>query len=689
VRQSLDAGLKTGKQKTDLAIQAPAAKLATGNPQSRYSAGVLTQEGVDWVIPDDSCPCSSSRLRSFCEEKVRYVDLSADPNNPLSAQGVICVHDCEEPSPWVRAALRERTGRIELEKREEALLTELGTSWECLHAVYEIGKASGCNRTTTHLLEVMVEQIRNQHPELKALVWLLEDENFVPVTSGSVSAHLFQSIAKDSLLGLIKENRSRIEEDPGAEVSLTRDLMLDRATSFALIPLSNAAEYFGMLQVWREGENPEFNSPLIRFLEALASHVTLSLENMRMRQEWLATEKIKHELSIGSEIQQRLLLASPPKQMPGLQIAVASLPSRQIGGDFVDFSQNGEGSLDLILGDVMGKGVPAALLAAAIKEEFQRARGNLVSSSELVPRPEAITNEAHRRLGTQLEDLECFATASFARFDVQSQTVAVVDCGHPKALHWRKRSGICEQIEGNNLPLGINPGEVYQQVSASFLPDDVFLFYTDGFSDARNSSGEFFGEQRLKGLLKKHHYLHPSKIIREIRRELAEFAGSQCFDDDVTCVVVKIGDSASICPLVRIEEELTSDIKDLGKIRALVDRICAPTPNIPEETRHHLEIGLTEALSNVIRHSYHRNPLYPISVHGENSGSQVRFRIYHWGESFIPEQEPRLDLSQESGFGLYLIAKTFDQTNYSTDEYGRTCIRLEKNLKGHNHEETK
>jgi sigma-B regulation protein RsbU (phosphoserine phosphatase) len=686
MRQDWKTDLNTPDQETGLIDQTSGAALVTGDTQVDHSTGLLAPKGIEWVVPNDLSRCSHSDSGSFFTEEVPCLDLTDASNNPLSTQGVICAEDSEESSSWYRTALRERAYRVRLERREEALLNELGISWECLHAVYEIGRASGCEQTSAELFEVIVEQIRNLHPELKVVVWLLDDECFRPATTAGVSAQEFLPLARNSLAGLGIDGRSRIGKFPGEEANLSRGLMLEQATLYALIPLTNTGRNFGFLQVWREGELPEFNSPLTRFLEAMAAHAVLSLENIRMRQEWLATDRLKHELSIGSEIQQRLLLSSPPKELSGLQLALASLPSRQIGGDFVDFVRNGDKSLDLIVGDVMGKGVPAALLAAAVKEEFQRARVRLVSSSNPVLRPDTITNEAHQSLGCQLVDLETFASACFARIDVESHTLTLVDCGHPKTLHWRSQRNECETIAGVNVPLGIKLGEVYQLVSVSFQPDDVFIFYSDGVTDARNSSGELFGERRLKALLRKSHRLHPSRIIQQIRSELTEFVDSQCLEDDWTCVVVKIADPISQCPFLRIEEELSSDINELGEIRAIVRRICVPTPEIPDLTRHHLEIGLTEVLSNVIRHSYHQSPDYPITVHAENSGSQLLFRIYHWGESFIPEEEPRLDLSMDSGFGRYLIARIFDQTTYTTDEYGRTCIRLEKNLKGDNYE---
>jgi phosphoserine phosphatase RsbU/P len=253
-------------------------------------------------------------------------------------------------------------------------------------------------------------------------------------------------------------------------------------------------------------------------------------------------EARRREVEVGAKIQQTLLLGRPPGDLLGVQVAALTIPSQQIDGDFYDFYKHNDSCLDVVVGDVMGKGVPAALLGAAIKSHFLRALNQLIASVDRgqLPQPEEIVTLVHSDITRQFIGLESFATLCYARFDLENRQVAVVDCGHTKTVHFRHHTGTCEMLRGAHAPLGVSEQEIYTQVAFPFATGDFFVFYSDGVTEAQNEVGEFFGTNRLVELIQANSRLTPEEVVDRVRQAVIAFSHAEAFADDVTCVAVKI-----------------------------------------------------------------------------------------------------------------------------------------------------
>ena len=151
-----------------------------------------------------------------------------------------------------------------------------------------------------------------------------------------------------------------------------------------------------------------------------------------------------------------LLLTQPPTDVPGLQVAALTIPSQRIDGDFYDFFRHENQCLDVIVADVMGKGIPAALVAAATKSNFLEALCHLtaMSRSGQLPEPKEIVTLAHADMVRQLIDLESFVTLIYARFDLGRRQLDLVDCGHTGMMVVRARTGACEIAARRQSPAG-------------------------------------------------------------------------------------------------------------------------------------------------------------------------------------------------------------------------------------------
>jgi phosphoserine phosphatase RsbU/P len=402
----------------------------------------------------------------------------------------------------------------------------------------------------------------------------------------------------------------------------------------------------------------------------------------RKQAEEQAARAREQEAEIGSKIQQTLLLDQPPNDFPGARVAALTIPSEWISGDFYDFFRHVDKCLDVIVGDVMGKGIPAALLGAASKSTFIQALSEITALSDrgTLPKPEEIVTLAHAKMVRQLISLESFVTVSYARFDLERCQVELVDCGHMPVIHYRHRTGTCATLKGSHVPLGVSEGEIYEQITEPFEPDDVFVFYSDGITEAQNSSGEFFGISRLAECVRLNNRLDAWQLITKIRTSVVAFSNSETFADDLTCVVIKIEERK--LPLARSEIEIPSDLGELARARAFVWEFCQGIPGgaLSEDGTEKLDLAVNEALSNIMNHAYRGRTDQRIQIGAEAWPDCVILRLHHLGEPFDPSAVPPpvFNGSRENGFGVYMIRQLVDEVRYLRDERGRNCVLLVK-----------
>lgn len=287
-----------------------------------------------------------------------------------------------------------------------------------------------------------------------------------------------------------------------------------------------------------------FNPEEIRqFARALLHQWNLEQEKARVDRE--LAEARAAELDTAARIQRRLLLGRPPAETGALSISHLAIPSQWVAGDFYDFIPQGDAVMDVIVGDVMGKGVPAALVGAAVKAALLRAMTDeRVAQCAKRPSPAAILARVRTALIHQLEAMETFATLCYVRFDTAAQSLTLVDCGHVRPLHVGADGAGPTAMEGSNLPLGFPELGPFQEVTAPFTPGDLLLVYSDGLTEAANAVGELFGEKRLKASIQRHRECSPADLIAAVRRDIESFSGRTDFRDDFSMVAVRAVASA-------------------------------------------------------------------------------------------------------------------------------------------------
>jgi serine phosphatase RsbU (regulator of sigma subunit)/anti-sigma regulatory factor (Ser/Thr protein kinase) len=380
------------------------------------------------------------------------------------------------------------------------------------------------------------------------------------------------------------------------------------------------------------------------------------------------------ELSFGFQIQQTLLLGHVPTRFGSIDLAVHVEPSAGIDGDFYEFTPQEDGSFDLAIGDVMGKGVPAALIGAGVKKVL----GKVTQTFHFAPiDPEEIVNSVHGQLFDQLLDLDSFVTFAYFRFDPTRNRLTFVDAGHTKAI--LNRGAESRLLEGPNLPLGVRGDEVYLQSKVEWRHGDAVLLYSDGLSEAMNPNGEMFGTARLSRLLADlNGERAPACIIAEaVRAEIRAFLDGQRPGDDSTCIVV--GFPAGKRAHAQVQLRWKPD--ELARMRAELGRI-ATGAGLSDDAVQALVLAASETGANIIRHV--PQPLPGATIHvavlARPEGMEVVF--HYLGQAFEqPGDDPDFSGKREHGFGLFIVRNSVDDVSYDSLSHGVFRIRLLKRAK--------
>ena len=287
-------------------------------------------------------------------------------------------------------------------------------------------------------------------------------------------------------------------------------------------------------------ESPEldaFSKRDVEILSLLASQAAVAIENARLYEQVRAIqERLEKEVRFAKRVQAALLPAGPPKRLKGVEMAASFASARELGGDFHDYLAPESNTLVVAVGDVSGKGVPAALYSAFAAELV---RGRTFRRRYLPERStpagvlSSVNTILHQR---QLEEYYC--TLCYALFDLKRRLVTLANSGLPYPI--RCSADGCAQIELPGVPLGSFDGTVYDEVSYALHAGDVFVFCTDGVFEAMTAEGEEFTAARLIEVVGRSRDLPARGIVEAIFAAVAEWRGDAPPNDDMTAVAVRI-----------------------------------------------------------------------------------------------------------------------------------------------------
>jgi len=301
-----------------------------------------------------------------------------------------------------------------------------------------------------------------------------------------------------------------------------------RTRSEMVAPIISNEEVIGVFDLESDELNAYANDDL-EVLMLLASQVAIIIEKVMLHDQLIEKQRLETQLEVARQVQLELLPARDP-QVEGFDISAYNFPTEEVSGDYYDWVQIYDDQIGIVIADVSGKGVPAALLMAFL-------RASLRAASHIGYAPQVSMSKVNYLLWESIERNQ-FVTAFYGILDTTNRTLAYSNAGHnPPMLidvdgtaHFEERGGV---------PLGMFRDSRYYEYYATIAPGQILVLYTDGVTEATNPSGEEYGRDRLAEAVRNVRDLPAREMIDVLHRDLIQWTDGQGAGDDVTFFILK------------------------------------------------------------------------------------------------------------------------------------------------------
>jgi sigma-B regulation protein RsbU (phosphoserine phosphatase) len=295
------------------------------------------------------------------------------------------------------------------------------------------------------------------------------------------------------------------------------------------VPLIYKDKVIGVLDLEHTKKN-FFTDDHRRTVTTLAAQVAIAVENAQLYERVAEQERrLERDLALARELQFRLLPAAAPT-LENLEIAATFVPARAIGGDLYDFLNYSLSRAAIVIGDVSGKGAPAAIYAALVN-------GILRSHAPIEPAPAEMLSAINFSLGERRIEAQ-FVSIIYAVWDDTRRTLQVANSGLPRPVYMH--DGKMEIIEATGLPLGLFDDAEYDEFTFRASPGDLFVFFSDGILDARNRDGQLFGRTGTERVIRECAHLSAAEVVERLFKAVADHAAGEEPFDDQTVVAIKV-----------------------------------------------------------------------------------------------------------------------------------------------------
>lgn len=429
------------------------------------------------------------------EETIAYLHLPPDTPHDLARALVGAVSAHAESG----AAIRDLAHSLANAWKETNFSFELA-QW--LGGVFDVAEAS----------DVIVRQLCHVQRAERVVLFLLDDDRLRLAAAHPPEAGANLLEGAQAALTVREPRLQRLGNRLG-----------DRLQVF--FPLWDGVHPVGVL--FLEGTPRLGHTDNLKFLASVSTQITLAVRHRTMLEQEVAASEIRRDLELAREIQRSLL----PREFPileGATLAAECQPASFVGGDGYDFAHHA-GGLDLLIADVAGHGVGAGLVMThvlSMVRAFDRAALSIVE----------IVERANRFLCSEVGNSGIYMTGIYARLAPDSRHLTYVTLGHAPPLLCRG-SQVEALAPSGGLPLGMSDSVPYQARSLDLQEDDLLLFYTDGFNEARSSGGVFFGFEGLRRVLERVGTHEPTYVLRQLFEACAAHAEGAIADDRTAIVL--------------------------------------------------------------------------------------------------------------------------------------------------------
>jgi phosphoserine phosphatase RsbU/P len=495
---------------------------------------ILERTGQEWAVRDlgskngtylNGRPLKgSSMLRPGDRIVASKVTLLYEPG--------VLIWDAEKPLGPSTEMLKDETAVTTSLQRLEAndwSGTTLGhTQWGGpVATLIRAGRELVTKRPLPELLQVIL------HLSLEAVgaqrgILLTSEKNQLVVQASKGSEFRISTTVRDRVL---KERTSLLVPDTRFDRILERreSIITQNVQSLMAVPLQTDDRVLGLIYVDSPRFPKNFTADDLTLLTVMGNIAAIRLEQERLVEVEQAELIMERELDQAADIQRNFLPGEAPS-LPGLDLSGFNFPCRTVGGDYYDFLPYDNGTVALVIGDVAGKALPAALLMTCLQAKVQ-------AYAEIPDEPARIVTRVNRSLTAICPDNR-FVTLFFCLLDPAKNEITYCNAGHcPPFL--LKENGEVLRLHSGGPVLGLFSGRQFEQQSCPFSMGDTLVLYTDGVTEAQNKKEEEFGEDRLETLLQLARHQPAGAIVAAVREAVEKWTGTFPGGDDFTLVAAR------------------------------------------------------------------------------------------------------------------------------------------------------
>lgn len=487
--------------------------LAKGWLASGAKSFAISEDGKVLARWPESNQVSNGRLEvDLCIENLNGVRLTVDDA------------DIEHAEEHLEADARIVSKLLQQEIELNSLASELISTRDQMLAFFNLTRATRNSLDIEQSLKQLAYEVS----------WLLKSEAaFLYLEAGNQRSYIAQYpslwLDQQALAECADKfiaSRDSILQVRRGELGLRPDIR-----NMLIVPIRSQELPVAILGVVNKSSG-DFMSQDIKFVRAIAEYSGAHLENIILLQTRLDEANLRAEMKLASQIQARL---SPnlPSRVRGIDIWAASRPASHVGGDFYDFIQLADESVSLVVGDVSGKGMPAALLVAMTRAIV---RSEILSKS--APLPGTIISASNEKLYKDFNDVSMFATMFLGHYDPDSRRMKYGNAGHSPVV-FSPAGGHPVLIGPDVIPIGISPSISSKERTIEIHEGDVVVIATDGLNNATNSYNQEFGYERLLELIDSLSGESAEKVAGGLFETIGAYSNGSSQADDQTVVVIR------------------------------------------------------------------------------------------------------------------------------------------------------
>ncbi|PLX16222.1 MAG: hypothetical protein C0601_11415 [Candidatus Muiribacterium halophilum] len=429
----------------------------------------------------------------------------------------------------------------------------------------------------------------------------------------------------------------------------------DHFSSVLCVPLFGKEGPFGTIMLLNSKRKKyQFDEKTRNLMSIFSLQVSTALSLFIALDEIMKKRVLENELKVASKIQKMFMPGKNPI-IPGLEIAHVYIPTFQVGGDYIDFLWHDDQRISIALGDVAGKGVPAALIMALTKSAVKSNVSRYDSAKGLLDKinTELISEiEGHR-----------FVTMIYSIYDWKTRTLRMAKAGHNPPLIFKKNGEIL-RINPQGLFLGMFRDCILKEENHIIDKDDIVVFYTDGVEDAVNEKGENFGLDRLKATIWENLDMTPEELKDLVVKKIRDFSGNAPQADDISIIIGKGVEYNNR------EIELKNHKAEINRLFNYLTKLLANSGIEGEDILFKVRLIVDEALCNAIEHGNRLDEKKTIKVTHELKGKKLILTIEDDGDGFEWKRkllsENSVDIKSDRGRGIIILKELCDEFVYNS-----------------------